>query len=214
MRRYEVHIDTPIDEVIDLAGRYIAVRRALADALGDSSRLMREYASQALYDLACVQPELLVEFSDSCIDALYRPEAPTRYNSLAIVQILAQRDMRLVDRAWEGCEDCLYDEESGTVRLAAFRLLALYGSTTPVRSEKAWLLISDALRCYHGDPEFITMLNEFITMLKRNVSDKIKEEAREQFAFNLENATGLVQKKAQEIVACCVLASDNDCEGE
>ena len=42
MRRYEVNVETPIDEVLDLAQRYISVRRALIDALASSSRLTRE----------------------------------------------------------------------------------------------------------------------------------------------------------------------------
>jgi len=201
MRRYEVNVDTPIDEVLDLAGRYVAVRRALVDALSNSSRLVREYASQALFDIAQKTPEELIEYSDAFIDALYRPEAPTRYNSLAILAILAEKDMRLIDRAWDAVEECLYDEESGTVRLAAFRVFTAYGATTAPRSKKVWPLISDALRCYHGDPEFMNMLNDFITMLRGNVADEVKNEACEQFAFNAENATGLFKRKAKEIIS-------------
>jgi len=201
MRRYEVNVETPIDEVLDLANRYVAVRRALVDALSHSSRLTREYVSQALCDIAHTMPEQLLEHSDAFIDALYRPEAPTRYNSLAILLILASNDMRLIDRAWDGVEECLYDEESGMVRLGAFRIFTAYGATTPPRSKKVWPLISDALRCYHGDPEFMNMLNEFITMLKGNISDEVKDEACEQFRFNAENATGLFKRKALEIVS-------------
>jgi len=201
MRRYDVNVETPIDEVIDLASRYVAVRRALAEALSDSSRLTREYASQVLLDIAQTDPEMVGEFSTAFIDALHRPEAPTRYNVLAIIGILAQKDMRLVDTAWDGIEECLYDEDSGTVRLAAFKVIAAYGATTPTRSKKVWPLISDALRCYHGDAEFISMLNEFIAMLKGNVADEVKQEACDQFKFNAENATGLFQRKAKEIVS-------------
>jgi hypothetical protein len=201
MRRYTVNVETPIDEVLDLAGRYIAVRRALVEALSSSSRLTREYSSQALCDIAHSNAELIEEFKDDFIDALHRPEAPTRYNSLEIIRCLSLKDMRLIDRAWDGVEECLYDEDSGTVRLEAFRLLTTYGETTPARSKKAWPLISDALRCYHGDPEFMTMLNEFITMLKGNVSEEVRQEACNQFQFNADNATGLFKRKAQEIVS-------------
>jgi len=200
MRRYEIDVDTPIDEVLDLANRYVSVRRALIEALTSSSRLTREYASQALLDIEKNDPELIADFKDAFIDALYRPEAPTRYNCLEIISILAQQDMRLVDKAWDPCEECLYDEESGTVRLAAFKVFTAYGASTCPRSRKAWLLISDALRCYHGDPEFISMLNEFIDMLKGNVDESVKDGAYEQFLFNAENATGLLKRKAQEIV--------------
>ncbi|MCL2491813.1 MAG: hypothetical protein FWE87_03595 [Coriobacteriia bacterium] len=200
MRRYEVNVDTPIDEVLDLANRYVSVRRALVEALTNSSRLTREYASQALLDIEKSNPELIDEFKEEFIDALYRPEAPTRYNCLEIISILAHDDMRLVDRAWDPCEECLYDEESGAVRLAAFKVFTAYGASTCPRSRKAWFLISDALRCYHGDPEFISMLNEFIAMLKGNVDDTVKDGAIEQFTFNAENATGLLKRKAQEIV--------------
>jgi hypothetical protein len=201
MRRYTVDVDTPIDEVLDLAGRYVAVRRALVDALTDSSRLTREYASQALCDIAHNNPEMLDGYKDEFIDALSRPEAPTRYNSLAVLGCLSLSDMRLIDRAWDGIEECLYDEESGMVRLEAFRLLTAYGATTAPRSKKVWPLISDALRCYHGDPEFMSMINEFITMLKGNVADEVKKAACDQFQFNADNATGLFKRKAQEIVS-------------
>ncbi|MCL2818859.1 MAG: hypothetical protein FWD41_03960 [Actinomycetia bacterium] len=200
MRRYEVNVETPIDEVLELAERYVSVRRALVEALSSSSRLTREYASQALLDMARVTPEVLFEHSDAFIDALYRPEAPTRYNSLEIIGILAHKDMRLIDKAWDAIEECLYDEESGTVRLAAFKVLCAYGASTIPRSKKAWRLISDALRCYHGDPEFISMLNEFIAMFRTGVDDTVKKQAREQFQFNADNGTGLLKRKAEEIV--------------
>jgi len=201
MRRYEVNVDVPIDEVLELAHQYVSVKKALFDALSNSSRLVREYASQALLDLEREDWKVAKGHSDVFIDALHRPEAPTRYNSLEVIGILASHDMRLVDQAWDGIEECLYDEESGAVRLAAFRVFTAYGASTTPRSKKAWLLISDALRCYHGDPEFITMLNEFIAMLKGNVDDSVRKEAGKQFAFNAENATGLLKRKSEEIAS-------------
>ncbi|MCL2024681.1 MAG: hypothetical protein FWG78_02745 [Coriobacteriia bacterium] len=200
MRRYDIDIEAPIDEVTELAIRYVAVRRTIANALADSSRLTREYASQVLRDIADTHVEMAIEFIDRLIDALSRPEALTRYNALAILHLIANVDVRVIDRAWEGIEECLYDEHSGEVRLGAFRLLTMYGASTPTRSKRAWPLISDALRCYHGDPEFVTMLNEFMEMIVGDIDDDVRKEVNAYFKFDAANAHGPLKRKAMAIV--------------
>jgi hypothetical protein len=197
--------------VTELAIRYTAARRAMAQALADASRLTREYASQVLRDVADTHPEMLTSCIDELVDALARPEALTRYNVLAILHLVAKVDMRLVDRAWDGVEECLYDERSAEVRLGAFRLLAAYGASTQTRSVRTWPLLKDALRCYHGDPEFITMINELVDMLNASIAgntldDEVRKEVHRHFKFDAESGHGVLKRKASAIRALTSLS--------
>ena len=99
-------------------------------------------------------------------------------------------DARLVDKALAGAEAALHDEESGVVRLAAFRLLCAYGSTTEKRSERMWPLVDEAIRCYHGDAEFPAMLTSVFRLTSGNSSDEVKFAAAEQARVRAENRRG------------------------
>jgi len=191
--------DTPIEETIQKAATCADMRKKLAEALGDKSRLVREYTAQAMVGLARENVELIQDFSDDIIDALNRPESLTRYSMIEMIGELAETQPKVVVDAYEALQECLYDEDSGTVRLYAFRTLARYGATGPARSVKVWPDLSMVLRCFHGDAEFIAMMNETIKMLDGRADTSVKEAAVTLFAFDAEHARGELRKKAETI---------------
>jgi len=198
--KYSFTTETPLEETVDSACRRVKTRRELADALGNQARSIREYAARVMVEVAHSDIALLKDFDADIIDALDRPESLTRYSMVEIIGDLARSNPKIVLTAYEPLEDCLYDEDSGTVRLYAFRVFAAYGATGSARSNKVWPDLSMALRCYHGDPEFIPMINELIAMLNGKADQKVKDAAAELFFFDTENARGLLKRKA-EIIA-------------
>jgi hypothetical protein len=193
------------DDKADVAESALHDPMVLADvvtALGGESRRMRQLAASAVHEVAIHQPVLLKPYADELADALHRPESQTRWEVLGTFEKLVPVDARLVDRALGGAEAALHDEESGVVRLAAFRLLSSYGATTARRSERVWPLLSEAIRCYHGDAEFHAMLSGVYRMVSGNASDEVKLAAAEIMAFDAENAKGLLKRRAQRIVSC------------
>ena len=193
--------DTPIEEVVETASSCADTRKELAEALGHKSRATREYASQVKVELARSDAELLQDFAGDIVDALNRPEALTRYSMIEVIGELAQNNPKVISDAYELLQECLYDEDSGTVRLYAFRILARHGATEPEKSLKVWPDLSMALRCFHGDPEFMAMMSELILMLGGKADQQVKEAAVELFAFDAENARGELRKKAETIAS-------------
>jgi len=191
--------ETPIEKTVAAAKDNAPIRRELADALGHEARGMREYAAQVKVELARIEADLLHDFTDDIIDALNRPESLTRYSMLEVISEMMGANPKIVPDSYELLQDCLYDEDSGTVRLYAFRVLARYGATGPARSVKVWPDLSMALRCFHGDSEFIAMLNELINMLAGRADQSVKDAAVELFAFDAENARGMLRRKAEAI---------------
>ena len=149
--------------------------KRLVAQLGDSSRRNRQNAAGSLAFIAKVSPELLVPYASDLVDALNRPEAQTRWESLDALTALVPVESRCTDKALAGAENALFDEENGFVRLAAMRFFCAYGATTEKRSENVWPLIDEAIQCYHGDVEFNDMLNavsEFATASFRSTLRK------------------------------------------
>ena len=176
--------------------------RAVVDALAGEDRRSRQVAASVVHEVAMHEATLLRDFAPQLADALHRPESQTRWEVLGVFEELVGVDARLVDKALGGAETALHDEESGVVRLAAFRLLCTYGETTAFRSEKVWPLIDDAIRCYHGDPEFPAMLSSVYRMVAGGASDEVKFAAAERMAFDAENGKGLLKRRATRIVQC------------
>jgi len=174
----------------------------VVEALGGDDRRSRQVAASVVHEVALSDPALLKPYADELADALHRPESQTRWEVLGVFEKLVAVDARLVDRALEGTETALHDEESGVVRLAAFRLMTTYGATTARRSEKVWPLVAEAVRCYHGDAEFPAMLTGLHRMVCGVASDDVKFAAAELMAFDAENGKGLLKRKATQIVQC------------
>lgn len=175
---------------------------SVVDALAGEDRRSRQAAASVVHEVAIHQPALLKGYAPELADALHRPESQTRWEVLGTFEKLVPVDARLVDKALGGAETALHDEESGVVRLAAFRLLTSYGATTAHRSERVWPLIDEAIRCYHGDPEFPAMLSGVYRMMIGGAADDVKTAAAERMAFDAENGKGLLKRRATRIVEC------------
>lgn len=174
---------------------------SIVNALAGEDRRTRQLASSTVHEIALHDPALLKPFASELADALHRPESQTRWEVLGTFENLVPVDARLVDKALGGAETALHDEESGVVRLAAFRLMCAYGATTAHRSDKVWPLIDDAIRCYHGDAEFPAMLTAVFGMVTGHASDDVKFAAADRMAFDAENGKGLLKRRATRIVS-------------
>ncbi|NTU89539.1 MAG: hypothetical protein HGA54_06510, partial [Actinobacteria bacterium] len=146
----------------------------LVEAVSGDNRRLRQKCAGGLALISHTNPELLVPYSHELADALYRPEAQTRWEVLEALTNIVPLDARATDKAVAGAETSLYDEDSGTARLAAFRFLTAYGETTENRAERVWPLIDEAIQCYHGDPEFQDMLTSVLSFAKGKASKKVK----------------------------------------
>ncbi len=201
--------DTPITfspdadktELAAAAPKSKKLLKEIVDALAGEDRRSRQFAASVVHEIGAEHPELLKTYAPELADALHRPESQTRWEVLGTFEELISVDARLVDKALAGAETALHDEESGVVRLAAFRLLCAYGATTAHRSERVWPLIDEAIRCYHGDAEFPAMLTSVYEMVTGNASDEVKLAAAERMSFDAENAKGLLKRRASRIVA-------------
>ncbi len=172
----------------------------LVGALAGSSRRSRQNAASTLAQVAKLNAELLVPYIDDFIDALNRPEAQTRWESLDVLTALVEFDSRACDKAINGAEAALFDEESGFVRLAALRFLCRLGQTTENRSEKIWPLLDEAIQCYHGDYEYQDMLNALITFSSGKLSDHVKQGLKDRVTFDAEHGKGALQRRSHMIV--------------
>lgn len=196
---------SPDDDKSAVAERAMADEKLLAQvisSLAGDDRRSRQFASSVVHDIALHQPALLKPYSEDLADALHRPESQTRWEVLGAFEKLVAVDARSVDKALAGAETALHDEESGVVRLAAFRLLTAYGATTARRSERVWPLVAEAVRCYHGDAEFHSMLSGLYRMVSGDASDEVKLAAAELMRFDAENGKGLLKRRASRIVEC------------
>lgn len=196
---------TADDDKDEVAARAIGDPKLLAavvDALAGESRRLRQFAASVVHEVSMHDPAQLKGFAAELADALHRPESQTRWEVLGTFEVLVGVDARLVDKALAGAETALHDEESGVVRLAAFRLLAAYGATTAHRSDRVWPLIAEAVRCYHGDDEFPAMLTSLYRLVSGNASDAVKLAAADLMAFDAESGKGLLKQRAAKIVAC------------
>jgi hypothetical protein len=196
---------TPQDDKHKIAEKALTDESLLAElvaALGGEDRRYRQFSASTVHEVALHQPALLKPYSEELADALHRPESQTRWEVLGVFDKLVGVDARCADKALGGAETALHDEESGTVRLAAFRLLTSYGATTAKRSERVWPLIAEAVRCYHGDAEFPAMMSGLYRMVSGAASDEVKLAAAELMAFDAENGKGLLKRRASRIVEC------------
>lgn len=172
----------------------------LLDALQATSRRERQNAATALAEVAKAKPELLAGRTNDFVDALNRPEAQTRWESLDVLTCLVELESRACDRAIPGAETALFDEDNGFVRLAALRFLAKLGATTENRSEKVWPLLDEAIQCYHGDYEFSDMLTAINEFAGGKLSDTVRAELIDRMSFDATNGKGSLKRRAQQII--------------
>lgn len=171
------------------------------ESLSNPSRRRRQEAAHEIAEIAQTTPEAFEGRVEDLIDALYRPEAQTRWEILTALASLSESYGNEVIKAFDGAEASLFDDTSSTVRLAAFLFLTRYGATSQKHSDQAWPLLNEAIQCYHGDAEYYDMLVGTLNFAKGAISKETKAALKERFAFDAENATGYIQKFSAEIVA-------------
>ena len=162
--------------------------KQLVELMAGANRRKRQEASHALALAAQEDAEALVPYVDELIDALYRPEAQTRWEVLTALSKLAPAHPEMVDEAYDGAEASLFDEDSAIVRLAAFRFLI-------------WGIVDEAIQCYHGDPEYRDMLFALSDFARGNISEATRDALIARVGFDAENGRGYVRIISNEIVS-------------
>lgn len=169
-------------------------------ALSGSTRRDRQNAGSVLAQVAKINPEVLIPYTNDFIDALNRPEAQTRWESLDVLTELVPFESRACDKGIAGAETALFDEDNGFVRLAALRFLCALGATTENRSQKVWPLLDEAIQCYHGDYEYQDMLVAIIAFSTGKLAPEVKEGLKERVAFDAQHGKGALKRRSQQII--------------
>ena len=167
---------------------------ALIEDLSSSSRRTRQLAGRVVNLLAEREPDLLAPFIEQLVDALYRPEAQTRWEVLDALTLLVPEHAKECGAAYEGAEAALFDEISAPLRLSAFRFLVVWGATERRRSEKVWPIIDEAIQCYHGDLEYRDMLGSLYEFARGDIDAQVAAELAGRIRFDAENGKGAYLK--------------------
>lgn len=191
-----------VEEIAEAASSNGEALAAVLASLSCDRRTQRTLAARVVRLLAEDKPNLLRGHGAELADALLRPEAHTRWEVLGALEKMVAQDARAADRAIGATVASLHDAESGITRLAAFQLLCSYGATTAHRSEKVWPFIDEAVRVYHGDPEFPSMLLGVYRLVTGAASDEVRSAAAKRMEFDAEIAKGIVGRRAKMIVEC------------
>lgn len=176
------------------------ILEGLIERMDSSSRRTRQNTASTLSFVAAAQPEAMLSYLDVVINALERPEAQTRWESLDILTALVPFDVDRCESALPGAEGALFDEDSGPLHLAAVRFLCRIGSTSQERSIKVWPLIDEAIQCYHGDVEFHEMLAAIALFSESDLDSEVADALKARMEFDARNAKGSLKKRAQQIL--------------
>lgn len=173
---------------------------ALVEELSGASRRRRQEVAHKLALVAKKDPSLLHPHVDALVDALFRPEAQTRWEVLVALTALAEKDADKVADAFEGAESSLFDDGSAMVRLAAFVFLCRLASSSPERSDEAWPLLDEAIQCYHGDAEYRDMLVALLALARGDASEATRSALADRVRFDAENSSGYIKALSAEIL--------------
>lgn len=187
----------------DLAAQVLQSKNLLntvVSALSGATRRDRQNASSVLAQIAKIDPEALVPYTNDFIDALNRPEAQTRWESLDVLTELVPLESRSCDKALPGAETALFDEDNGFVRLSALRFLCALGATTENRSQKVWPLLDEAIQCYHGDYEYQDMLSAIVLFSEGKLAPEVKQGLIDRVLFDAEHSKGSLKRRSQQII--------------
>lgn len=163
---------------------------ALVDDLSGHSRRKRQMAAHVMLLVAQREPELLSEFIPDLIDALYRPEAQTRWEILDALTLLVPEHAKEIGAAFDGAEAALFDDLSSILHFSAFRLLVTWGATERGRSKKVWPILDEAIQCYHGDLEYRDMLGCLHEFAEGKIEGSVAAELAGRLQFDAENGKG------------------------
>ena len=201
----EIVFDPTVDRsvVAEQAKSNPAILATLIDNLSTEARRIRQFSASALGSISESSPETLVVYIPHIADALHRPEAQTRWECLEVLTRIVSFNPEACDEALLGAEGSLYDEESGTARLAALRFLCAYGALDAKRSSRVWPLIDEAVQCYHGDPEFQDMLISVTGFASGRISKDVKASLANRMEFDAVNGKGALKRRATHIIELC-----------
>ena len=172
----------------------------LIEELSGASRRRRQEVAHQLAIAAKAHPQIMLGHVDALVDALYRPEAQTRWEVLDALSAIADVNADAVADAYDGAEASLFDDGSATVRLAAFVFLCRFGASSPERSDQAWPLLDEAIQCYHGDAEYRDMLVALLGLARGAASDETKQALAARVKFDAESGSGYIKTFSAEIL--------------
>lgn len=173
---------------------------ALVEELSGASRRRRQEVAHKLALVAKKDPSALYDHVDALVDALFRPEAQTRWEVLDALSEVAAADAERVAGAFDGAEASLFDDGSAMVRLAAFVFLCRLAESSPERSDEAWPLLDEAIQCYHGDAEYRDMLVALLGVARGNASEATKAALADRVRFDAESGAGYMKAFSAEIL--------------
>lgn len=176
-------------------------RGALQRGLENPNRRRRQESAHTISELAEKDPELVLELIDPIKEALFRPEAQTRWECLDALAKIAHDHPDEVADAYDGAENSLFDEDSAAVRLSAFQFLTSFGSTSADVSDKVWPLLDEAIQCFHGDPEYRNMLMALADFAAGPISDATRAALCDRMAFDAKSGRGYIRTFANDIIA-------------
>ena len=162
----------------------------LVEELEGQTRRKRQFAAHVVCLLAERDPQLLAEFVPQLVDALYRPEAQTRWELLDALTLVVPLGAEGLGEAVDGAEAALFDEDSATLRLSAFRFLTTWGATGAEASREVWPVIDEAVQCYHGDLEYRDMLGCLLSFAGGDIDAQVAEGLAARIRFDAENGKG------------------------
>ena len=172
----------------------------LVEELSGSSRRRRQEVAHKIAVAARSNPDAVAPHAEALIDALFRPEAQTRWEVLDALASIAEKDPERVADAFEGAEASLFDDGSATVRLAAFVFLCRLGASSPERSDEVWPLLDEAIQCYHGDAEYRDMLIALLGLAQGGASAATREALAARVRFDAESGSGYMKSFSAEIL--------------
>lgn len=179
----------------------------LLEELGGASRRARQDAAHELAKRIKETPQELEpqikEVAAALVDALYKPEAQTRWEALDALCEICLEHADLVKDAYEGAEASLFDDNNARVRIAAFRLLCRLGASNAKTATKVWPILDEAIQCYHGDQGYRDMLGTLLEFAEGKPNKDIKAALSERLKFDAEQGRGYVQSLSAEIVSAC-----------
>lgn len=175
----------------------------LVGNLSGRDRKSRQMSAHIIAELARVRPEAIVPYVDDIVDAIERPEAQTRWEALDALTSLAKVDPATAAKGFEGAETSLFDEESGLLRMTAFRFFTTLGAQQGW-STRAWPLLDEALQCYHGDPEFPGMLDAIVEFAQApGVDPGVRAALADRMKFDAQSSKGVLSNRARQIIDIC-----------
>lgn len=177
----------------------------IMELLGGTNRLKRQKAASTVAIISNKDAKALLPYAEEVAEALSRPEAQTRWEVLEAFTSMIAVDPEAASKVQEAAEDALYDDESGMLRYTAFRYFAKLAATSRERAARIWPLLDEALKCFHGDPEFAGMLDAVVDLLQTGDVDAATRSAiAKSMSFDAQSGSkSPLASRARHIIELC-----------